>query len=98
MAENVKKAVAEGLKEFYQTQLKPRFDQIDQRFNLIEFKLADHDQKFTAILEKQAEQDGKFKDTLGHFEQLYQRTIRVDDEYQAIMQSLRRIELLLVGE
>ena len=92
MAENIKKVVTEGLKEFFQTQLKPRFDQIhqrvgqlDQRFNLIEFKLTEHDQKFVAILEKQTGHDERFRDILGHFDQLYQRISGLEDEYQAIV-------------
>ena len=59
-------------------------DHLEPRFDRIEGKLAEHDERF--------------RDLLGHFDQLYQRITRLEDEYQAIVQSLRRIETLLVGE
>jgi chromosome segregation ATPase len=59
-------------------------DLLEPRFDRIEAKLAEHDEKFN--------------DILGHFDQLYQRLTRLEDEYQAIVQGLRRIESLLLGE
>jgi predicted nucleic acid-binding Zn-ribbon protein len=35
---------------------------------------------------------------LGHFDELYRRLERLEQEYQAITQGLRRIEALLVDE
>src|SRR3989304_5904551 len=77
MAENVKKAVAEALGQFYRDRLDPRFDRLER---------------------KQAEHDERFRDILGHFDQLYQRLTRLEEEYQAIVQGLRRIEDLLIRE
>ena len=38
------------------------------------------------------------RDVLGHFDELYRRLERVEQEYQAITQALRRIESALADE
>jgi predicted nucleic acid-binding Zn-ribbon protein len=38
------------------------------------------------------------RDMLGHLESIYGRLERLEQEYQAIMQTLRRIKLVLVDE
>jgi len=58
----------------------------------------EHDRQFSAILEKQEEHDEKFRDIFGHFDQLYQRLTLLEDEYHAIVHSLRRIETLMETE
>jgi chromosome segregation ATPase len=38
------------------------------------------------------------RDVLGHFDELYRRLERLEQEYQAIVQALRRIEAALADE
>ena len=40
----------------------------------------------------------RFRDILGHFDRLYRRLERLEQEYQAIVEGLRRIEALLTDE
>jgi len=40
----------------------------------------------------------RFRDILGHFDHLYRRLERLEQEYQAIVEGLRRIEALLTDE
>jgi chromosome segregation ATPase len=61
-----------------------RFAEIDRRFDRVEAKLAEHDEQF--------------RDILAHFDELYRRLERLEQEYHAILQALRRIESLLVDE
>jgi chromosome segregation ATPase len=42
--------------------------------------------------------DAQLRDIFGHFDQLYVRLDRLEQEYQAIVQALRRIEARLGGE
>ncbi len=49
------------------------------------------DRRFDAI-------DEKFREVLGHFDEMYRRLERLEQEYYAIVQALRRIEALLAGE
>ena len=75
-----------------------RFEAMDQRFDSIEAKLVMHDQRFEAIETKLAEHDERFRDILGHFDQLYLRLERLEDEYHVILQALRRIERWMTDE
>lgn len=61
-----------------------RFEEIDRRFDRVEAKLAEHDDRFREIS--------------GHFDHLYRRLERLEQEYQAILEGLRRIERLLIDE
>ncbi|MFQ5780655.1 MAG: hypothetical protein ACE5HN_07700 [Nitrospiria bacterium] len=66
---------------------------------VLEVFYRDHlEPRFDRIEGKQAEHDEKFSDILGHFDQLYQRLMRLEDEYQAIVQGMRRIESMLGNE
>ena len=75
-----------------------KFDEIDRRFDSVEAKLVMHDQRFEAIETKLAEHDERFRDILGHFDQLYLRLERLEDEYHVILQALRRIERWMADE
>jgi len=57
-----------------------RFEAIDRRFDRVEAKLGEHDERFRELLD--------------HFDQIYRRLERLEQEYQAILQGLRRIENL----
>src|SRR4029453_5894069 len=65
-----------------------RFETIDRRFDAV-------DQRFEAIDQRFDELRGEI---LGHFDEIYRRLERLEQEYQAITQTLRRIEALLADE
>jgi predicted nuclease with TOPRIM domain len=45
-----------------------------------------------------AREEERFREILGHFDDLYRRLERLEAEYFAIVQTLRRIETLVAGE
>jgi chromosome segregation ATPase len=65
-----------------------RFETIDRRFEAI-------DRRFDTIDRRFDELRGAI---LGHFDEIYRRLERLEQEYQAITQTLRRIEALLADE
>jgi chromosome segregation ATPase len=65
-----------------------RFAEIDRRF-------AEIDRRFDSLAARQEE---RFREILGHFDELYRRLERLEAEYFAIVQTLRRIETLVAGE
>ena len=75
-----------------------KFEQIDRRFDRVEAKLAEHDERFDAVEAKLGEHDERFGEILGHFDHLYKRLERLEQEYQAILEGLRRIESLLTDD
>jgi chromosome segregation ATPase len=68
-----------------------KFEEIDRRFEAI-------DRRFDRVDAKLAEHDERFGEVLGHFDGLYRRLERLEDEYHAIVQGLRRVETLLTDE
>ncbi len=65
---------------------------------LVEFlgtQFAEIDQRFTALERRSEEQ---FREILGHFDELYRRLERLEAEYFAIVQTLRRVETLAGSE
>jgi chromosome segregation ATPase len=67
------------------------FTEIDQRFALI-------DRRFDAIDRRLDAHDEKFREILGHLEAIYGRLERLEQEYYAIIEGLRRIEASLADE
>jgi uncharacterized membrane-anchored protein YhcB (DUF1043 family) len=61
---------------------------LDQRFEVIDRRVEALDRKF----------DEFRAEVLGHFDEIYRRLERLEQEYQAITQTLRRIEARLVDE
>jgi chromosome segregation ATPase len=53
--------------------------------------------EFAALKDKQLEHDNKFLDILGHFDSLYKRLDRLEDEYFSIVQGIKRIEETLLS-
>jgi chromosome segregation ATPase len=53
--------------------------------------------EFAALKDKQLEHDGKLLDILGHFDSLYKRLDRLEDEYYSILQGIKRIEETLLS-
>ena len=72
-----------------------RFDTIDQRFEIVGQRFETMDRHFDTI-------DRRFDELraelLGHFDEIYRRLERLEQEYHAITQALRRIEAMLVDE
>jgi chromosome segregation ATPase len=72
-----------------------RFEIIDRRFDTIDQRFDSIDRRFEAV-------DRRFDELraelFGHFDEIYRRLERLEQEYHAITQALRRIEVLLVDE
>jgi uncharacterized membrane-anchored protein YhcB (DUF1043 family) len=72
-----------------------RFDTIDQRFEIVGQRFETMDRHFDTI-------DRRFDELraelLGHFDEIYRRLERLEQEYHAISQALRRIEAMLADE
>jgi chromosome segregation ATPase len=86
-----------------------RFDAIDRRFDAIDHRLALMDRRFDSMDQRFDANDRRFEaidqrfdelrgEILGHFDEIYRRLERLEQEYQAITQTLRRIEALLADE
>ena len=72
-----------------------QFTEIDRRFDQIAGRFNQFDGRFDQV-------DGQIADLrremLGHFDEIYRRLDRLEQEYQAITQALRRIEAGLADE
>jgi chromosome segregation ATPase len=66
-----------------------RFDAVDQRCEVIDRRFDANDRRFETIDQRFDELRGEI---LGHFDEVYRRLERLEQEYQAITQTLRRIE------
>lgn len=79
-----------------------RFTQIDQRFPRIDERFVQIDQRFTQIDRGLGVLRDDLADLrremLGHFDAIYRRLERLEQEYQAISQALRRIEAGMADE
>src|SRR5712692_6207791 len=86
-----------------------RFDTIDQRFDTIDRRFDTIDQRFEIVGQRFETMDRHFDtidrrfdelraELLGHFDEIYRRLERLEQEYHAITQALRRIEAMLVDE
>ena len=71
------------------TSIDGRFASIDGRFAIIDRHFAAIDRRFALLEERVAT---GFRDVAGHFDETYRRLERLDHEYVAIAQALRRIE------
>jgi chromosome segregation ATPase len=65
-----------------------QFTEVDRRFDEIE-------RRFTQVTGMVAELR---REMLGHFDEIYRRLERLEQEYQAILQALRRIEARFADE
>jgi len=70
------------------TAIDARFTAIDARFNAIDARFDGLDRQVAELRQEM----------LGHFDEVYRRLERLEHEYQAITQGLRRIEAGLAGE
>jgi chromosome segregation ATPase len=72
-----------------------RFEAIDRRFEAVDQRFEAMGRRFEGLHEEFVELRG---DMLRHFDQLYRRLERLEQENQAITQALRRIEAHLADE
>lgn len=72
-----------------------RFDTIDEQFVQVWRQFAAIDRRFDAL---QQHIDERFREVFGHLDAIYRRLEALELEYQAIVQSLRRMEGLLADE
>lgn len=72
-----------------------RFGAIDERFGLIAHRFDAMDQHFERLERRMGE---GFREVLGHFDELYRRLERLEQEYLVIVHALERIERLVGDE
>jgi chromosome segregation ATPase len=70
------------------TEMDRRFGEVSQRFTAIDRRFDEVDHRFTELRQEM----------LGHFDAIYQRFERLEQEYHAITQALRRIEAGMADE
>ena len=91
------------------TEIDHRFEQIDHRFEQIDQRFGQTDHGFGLVAGRFDQIDRRFdqvdgqiaelrREMLGHFDEIYRRLERLEQEYQAIIQGLRRIEASLADE
>ena len=66
-----------------------RFEAIDQRFLAVFRRFDAVDRRFEVM---QTQIDGNHREALGHFDQVYRRLERLDQEHVATTEALRRLE------
>ncbi len=77
------------------TDIGGRFTEIGDRFTEIGDRFTETDRRLDRLAVRQEEQ---FREILAHFDELYRRLERLESEYFAIVQTLRRIETLIGSE
>jgi chromosome segregation ATPase len=79
-----------------------QFTEIDRRFGEVDGRLGEVYRRFTEMDRRFDEVDLGLtelrQEMLGHFDAIYHRFERLEQEYYAITQALRRIEAGLAGE
>jgi chromosome segregation ATPase len=86
-----------------------RFATVEQSLEMVAQRVAPLDRQFVAIDQRFGAMERRFdalegelrefrREVLGHFDEIYRRLDRLEQEYQAITQALRRIEALLADE
>ena len=80
------------------TAIDQRFAAIDQRFTAIDQRFTAIDHRFDAVDRRFDAQEERFREILGHLEAIYGRLERLEQEYHAIVEGLRRIETILTEE
>lgn len=86
-----------------------RFDAADQRFDAVDAKLTAHDRNFEEFArtmdalrrefaEQVARSEAQFREILGHFDAVYHRLDRIEQEYMMIKEGIRRVEAMLLDD
>jgi chromosome segregation ATPase len=74
------------------------FTEIDQQFAVVNRRFEAMDRRFDAIDRRLDGVDERFREMLGHLEAIYGKLERLEQEYYAIVEGLRRIEMILADE
>ena len=74
------------------------FTEIDQQFAVVNRRFEVMDRRFDAIDRRLDGHDERFREMLGHLEAIYGKLERLEQEYYAIVEGLRRIEMILADE
>jgi chromosome segregation ATPase len=72
-----------------------RFTRIDQGFELSDRRFSTLDRRFDGVEHRL---EAGVRDVLAHFDEMYHRLDRLEQEYVAVLQALRRIESLQADE
>jgi len=91
------------------TEIDRRFDGVDARLGEVDARLDGVDARLGQVYRRFTEMDGRFdqmdlrfaelsREMLGHYDAIYHRFERLEQEYHAITQALRRIEAGLADE
>ena len=76
-----------------------QFAQADRRYHDLTLELS---RRLTAVDERiasfRAEMDERFREVSGHFDEIYRRLERLEQEYHVISEQLRRLETTLTGD
>ena len=75
-----------------------QFAAMDQRFAVVDRRFDAMDRRFDAIERRLDDHDERFREILGQLEAIYGRLERLEQEYYAIVEGLRRIEAILTDE
>jgi chromosome segregation ATPase len=70
-------------------------DRIPAARTILDQSVRRRDRRFDGLRE---ELHSHFRETHGHFDEIYRRLERLEQEYQAIVQALRRIKALMIEE
>ena len=73
-------------------------DFLGRQFSVIDQRFAAIDLRFDAVDRRLDTHDERFREILGHLEAIYGRLERLEQEYYAIVEGLRRIEAILTDE
>jgi len=85
------------------------FRALHQRFDGVDAKLTAHDRNFEEFArtmdalrrefaEQVARSDAQFREILGHFDAVYHRLDRIEQEYMMIKEGIRRVEAMLLDD
>jgi chromosome segregation ATPase len=74
------------------------FTEIDQQFAVVHRRFEAMDRRFDTIAQRLDGHDERFREMLGHLEAIYGKLDRLEQEYYAIVEGLRRIEMILADE
>ena len=80
------------------TEIEGQFSGVNQRFEAIHRRFEAIDRRFDGIERRLDAHDERFREILGHLEAIYGRLERLEQEYYAIVEGLRRIEAILTDE
>ena len=80
------------------SEYQPLVEFLTGQFTGVERHFAAIDQHFAAIDRRFDAHDERFREILGHLEAIYGRLERLEQEYYAVVEGIRRIEALLMDE